>query len=122
MKHSSTLTGIQKALQGSRKSGTLDFVATKLAVDLQTLTEETAETKIPAYLDTLPKGKDDIPRRGDLAVGEDEFRKSCSYCHSFGGLPIEPPRPGRDPRGHGGFPRITLQHGLGKILRLFLQK
>jgi len=42
---------------------------------------------IATYLDTLPKGKDDIPRRGDLVVGEDQFRKSCSYCHSFGGDP-----------------------------------
>jgi len=49
---------------------------------------------IAAYMDTLRRGQDDIPKRGDLAVGEDEFRKSCSYCHAFGGDPIEPPRPG----------------------------
>jgi len=54
---------------------------------------------IAAYLDTLPRGTDDIPRRGDLAVGEDQFRKSCTYCHSFGGTPIEPPRPGPDLMG-----------------------
>ena len=51
---------------------------------------------IAAYFATLPKGQDDIPKRGDLAVGEDKFRKSCSYCHAFGGAPIEPPRPGPD--------------------------
>jgi nitrite reductase (NO-forming)/hydroxylamine reductase len=56
---------------------------------------------IAAYLGTLPKGKDDIPRNGDLAVGEDQFRKSCSYCHGFGGTPIEPPRPGPDLIGVG---------------------
>ena len=54
---------------------------------------------IAAYLDTLPRGTDDIPRRGDLVVGEDQFRKSCTYCHSFGGTPIEPPRPGPDLMG-----------------------
>ncbi len=51
---------------------------------------------IAAYMNTLPKGQDDIPRRGDLVAGEEQFRKSCSYCHSFGGAPIEPPRPGPD--------------------------
>jgi nitrite reductase (NO-forming)/hydroxylamine reductase len=62
----------------------------------------TAEIEsIAAYMDTLPKGQDDIPRRGDLVVGEDQFRKSCSYCHSFGGTPIEPPRPGPDLFGIG---------------------
>ena len=40
---------------------------------------------IAAYMDALPKGQDDIPKRGDLAVGEEQFRESCSYCHSFGG-------------------------------------
>jgi len=55
---------------------------------------------IAAYLDTLPKGTDDIPKRGDLAVGEDEFRKSCSYCHNFGGDPMVP-RPGPDLLGIG---------------------
>jgi mono/diheme cytochrome c family protein len=56
---------------------------------------------IAAYLDTLPRGQDDIPKRGDLVVGEDQFRKSCSYCHTFGGDPIEPPRPGPDLMGVG---------------------
>lgn len=54
---------------------------------------------IADYLDTLSKGTDDIPRNGDLVVGESEFRKSCTYCHSFGGNPIEPPRPGPDLMG-----------------------
>jgi nitrite reductase (NO-forming)/hydroxylamine reductase len=39
---------------------------------------------IAAYLDTLSRGQDDIPRNGNLAVGEDQYRKSCTYCHSFG--------------------------------------
>ena len=56
---------------------------------------------IAAYMDTLQRGQDDIPKRGDLAVGEDEFRKSCSYCHAFGTDPIEPPRPGPDLFGIG---------------------
>ena len=43
LNHSSTLTGLHKALQGSRKSGALDFSAMKLAVDLQTLSEEIAD-------------------------------------------------------------------------------
>lgn len=54
---------------------------------------------IADYLDTLPKGTDDIPKNGDLAVGEDLYRKSCTFCHSFGGAPIEPPRPGPDLMG-----------------------
>lgn len=54
---------------------------------------------IADYLDTLPKGIDDIPRNGDLTLGEAEYRKSCTYCHSFGGNPIEPPRPGPDLMG-----------------------
>lgn len=51
---------------------------------------------IAAYMDTLPKGQDDIPKNGDLVAGEEQFRQSCSYCHSFGGQPIEPARPGPD--------------------------
>jgi nitrite reductase (NO-forming)/hydroxylamine reductase len=54
---------------------------------------------IAAYLSTLLRGEDDIPRNGDLVGGEDNFRKSCTYCHSFGGTPIEPPRPGPELKG-----------------------
>lgn len=39
---------------------------------------------ISAYLATLPRGVDDIPRRADLIIGEDQYRKSCTYCHPFG--------------------------------------
>ena len=53
MNHTSTLTGLQKALQGSRNRGALDVVATKLAVDLQTLDERTADEAIPKYLELL---------------------------------------------------------------------
>jgi len=56
---------------------------------------------IAAYFDTLPRGDDDIPKNGDLVLGEEMYRKSCSYCHSFGGDPIEPPRPGPDLLGIG---------------------
>jgi nitrite reductase (NO-forming)/hydroxylamine reductase len=39
---------------------------------------------IAAYLKTLPRGDDDIPANGDLVNGEDQYRKSCTYCHAFG--------------------------------------
>jgi hypothetical protein len=58
LNQSSTLTGLQKALQGSHKTGALDVVVTKLAVDLQTLSEETAETTISACLETLREAID----------------------------------------------------------------
>jgi len=53
LNHMSTLTGLQKALQSSRKSGSVDVIFTKLAIDLQTLSEETADTTILAHLETL---------------------------------------------------------------------
>jgi nitrite reductase (NO-forming)/hydroxylamine reductase len=53
---------------------------------------------IEAYLASVPRG-DRLPRNGDVVNGEAQFRQSCSYCHSFGGTPIEPPRPGPDLMG-----------------------
>jgi nitrite reductase (NO-forming)/hydroxylamine reductase len=53
---------------------------------------------IETYLDNVPPG-DKLPRNGDLVNGEAQFRQSCTYCHSFGGTPIEPPRPGPDLMG-----------------------
>ena len=53
---------------------------------------------IETYLDTVPRG-DKLPHNGDFVNGEDQFRQSCTYCHSFGGTPIEPPRPGPDLAG-----------------------
>ena len=53
---------------------------------------------IEIYLDNVPRGEK-LPSQGDTANGEVQFRKSCTYCHSFGGLPIEPPRPGPDLMG-----------------------
>ncbi len=53
LNHTSTLTGLQKALQGSRKNGAVDVIFTKLAVDLQTLDEETVEVEVPAHLEIL---------------------------------------------------------------------
>jgi nitrite reductase (NO-forming)/hydroxylamine reductase len=50
---------------------------------------------IEGYLANVPRG-DRLPRNGDIANGEARFRNSCMYCHSYGGTPIEPPRPGPD--------------------------
>ncbi|MGD8630548.1 MAG: cytochrome D1 domain-containing protein, partial [Gammaproteobacteria bacterium] len=50
---------------------------------------------IEPYLASVPRG-DKLPRNGDVVNGEVQYRQSCSYCHSFGGTPIEPPRPGPD--------------------------
>jgi len=50
---------------------------------------------IETYLGSVPRG-DKLPRNGDTVNGEAQFRQSCTYCHSFGGTPIEPPRPGPD--------------------------
>ena len=55
---------------------------------------------IETYLASVPRG-DKLPRNGDMANGEVQFRQSCTYCHSFGGAPIEPPRPGPDLMGIG---------------------
>jgi PAS domain S-box-containing protein len=44
--HTSTLTGLQRALNGSRTASGLDVVFTKLAVDLQTLTEDSIAESI----------------------------------------------------------------------------
>jgi nitrite reductase (NO-forming)/hydroxylamine reductase len=50
---------------------------------------------IETYLASVPRG-DRLPRNGDVVNGEAQFRTSCTYCHSYGGAPIEPPRPGPD--------------------------
>jgi diguanylate cyclase (GGDEF)-like protein/PAS domain S-box-containing protein len=48
--HTSTLTGLQRALNGSRTDSGLDVVFTKLAVDLQTLTEDSIAESITGCL------------------------------------------------------------------------
>jgi nitrite reductase (NO-forming)/hydroxylamine reductase len=53
---------------------------------------------IETYLDNVPRG-DKLPRNGDVSNGEAQFRQSCTYCHTFGGTPIEPARPGPDLTG-----------------------
>ena len=53
---------------------------------------------IETYLADVPRDER-LPNRGDLVNGEAQFRESCTYCHSFGGTPIEPPRPGPDLAG-----------------------
>ena len=54
--------------------------------------------EIETYLASVPRG-DKLPRNGDVVNGEARYRESCTYCHSFGGIPIEPPRPGPDLMG-----------------------
>ena len=51
--HTSTLTGLQQTLKGGRTSGGLDVIYTKLAVDLQNLTQSGAEASIAICLDEL---------------------------------------------------------------------
>ena len=53
---------------------------------------------IETYLDNVPWGGR-LPRHGDFANGKAQFRQFCTYYHSFGGAPIEPPRPGPDLMG-----------------------
>jgi len=53
LNHSSTFTGLKKALQGTRKNGVLNVDLIKLAVDLQTLGETIDETAIVSYMETL---------------------------------------------------------------------
>lgn len=52
------MTGLQKALQGSRSTGAVDVIFTKLAVDLQMLSEDTAESTVLADLETLREAID----------------------------------------------------------------
>jgi len=50
---------------------------------------------IKNYLATA-SGESLLPLVADIDKGEQQFRASCSYCHSLGNPPIEPPRPGPD--------------------------
>jgi nitrite reductase (NO-forming)/hydroxylamine reductase len=54
--------------------------------------------QIETYLANVPMG-DRLPHNGNVVNGEARFRQSCTYCHSFGGTPIQPPRPGPDLMG-----------------------
>jgi diguanylate cyclase (GGDEF)-like protein/PAS domain S-box-containing protein len=51
--HSSTLTGLQQVLKGSRTAGGLDIIYTKLAVDLQNLQADSADDVIAGCLDVM---------------------------------------------------------------------
>ena len=51
--HTSTLTSLQRALRGERTAGGLDVEFTKLAIDLQNLDEEHAESVLSESLTTL---------------------------------------------------------------------
>ena len=53
MDHTSTLTGLQRALNGSRTSGGLDVIFTKLAVDLQNLSAENAAEIVQSCLGVM---------------------------------------------------------------------
>ena len=53
MDHTSTLTGLQKALKGARTVGGLDVIYTKLAVDLQNLTDDNASRIIDSCLNVM---------------------------------------------------------------------
>ena len=53
MDHRSTLTGLHRALNGSRTAGGLDVIYTKLAVDLQNLSEDKAIDSVNACLGVL---------------------------------------------------------------------
>ncbi len=53
MDHTSTLTGLQRTLKGSRAIGSIDVIYTKLAVDLQNLEESSADVVVEACLDVI---------------------------------------------------------------------
>ena len=53
MNYTSTLTGLQRNLNGSRTAGGLDVIFTKLAVDLQNLNPDTAVDSIRICLDVM---------------------------------------------------------------------
>ena len=50
---------------------------------------------VETYLASVPRGER-LPRNGDLLNGEDQYRKSCTYCHSYGAAPGGFDRPGPD--------------------------
>ncbi len=58
MDHTSTLTGLQRVLKGARTPGGLDVIYTKLAVDLQNLTEANADSVIAGCLNVLVESTD----------------------------------------------------------------
>lgn len=53
MDHTSTLTGLQRALKGSRTAGGIDVIYTKLAVDLQNLEEDNATKVVATSLEVI---------------------------------------------------------------------
>ena len=53
MDHTSTLTGLHQALAGGRTAGGLDVICTKLAVDLQNLSEEDPAATLNRCAETL---------------------------------------------------------------------
>jgi diguanylate cyclase (GGDEF)-like protein/PAS domain S-box-containing protein len=71
--HRSTLTGLHRALKGARTTGGLDVIYTKLAVDLQNLSEDSAVATVNACLGVLQEssGCDSVC----FAVFDDEGSK-----------------------------------------------
>ena len=51
--HSSTLTGLQRALHGNRTAGGVDVLYTKVAVDFQNLEQDTANDVLSTGLEVI---------------------------------------------------------------------
>ncbi len=58
MDHTSTLTGLQRVLKGSRTATGLDVIYTKLAVDLQNMAAENASTVLDGCVDVIRDAAD----------------------------------------------------------------
>ena len=87
-----------RSIRGVRASRIRNAMNKWPEMSFLTYLSDTDLADIETYLNNVPRG-DKLPRNGDVANGEAQFRQSCSYCHSFGGTPIEPPRPGPDLMG-----------------------
>jgi len=88
-----------RSIQGAQASRIRNAMTKWPEMGFLTYLSDTELTQIESYLNSdLPRGER-LPKNGDIANGEVQFRQSCAYCHSFGGAPIEPPRPGPDLMG-----------------------
>jgi len=84
-----------RSIQGARADRIRNAMNKWPEMAFLTYLTDTNLADIETYLASVPRG-DRLPRNGDLVNGEAQFRSSCMYCHSYGGAPIEPPRPGPD--------------------------
>jgi len=87
-----------RSIRGARASRIRNAMSKWPEMAFLTYLTDAELADIETYLDNVPRG-DKLPRNGDMVNGEAQFRQSCTYCHSFGGTPIEPPRPGPDLMG-----------------------